>query len=785
VLILELKNNLKNGDFFKRRVYGARFNRGKSIPNKNIISFNVETTPLIKVIAEIQGSGSSRYVINILEENYNFTIIHNCPDFKNRMSFCKHIVKILLLLETPTCQKICSSSSRINFTSNFSLVKKSKTKSFDLKADDLIKQKKYYEAIDFLNQAFGESGNFDYIQKIGKIALKYQFYDIFLKYIVKYKELANKHLNDLTKIINEAITDLKNHNFSQKVEISINIQRILETLSDKILLNAIKKAQIDKIINPVLKYLLVHKLESKINLNEYFKEVPSKLKRNLKTYIADKTSELMIEAILNMESEEEIDSIINIAVNCKFDNYHEIYNKAIEYKKKLKEIYLEGLRSKHAFLRSMVIANTDTDKLRQMKFVKKYNYPTLIWTSPYKSESALHYFILEKCGFESHHLEYTETTYFIENYPVFAEIFSGNDPVKYEVKSFWGIFEPKIMNTVYNKPLVELDLKLNFQELENQILIEWDLAQRPILGSYICQFSDSYLIPDKTHPLTHEIQPFDLLLCEKKPVAIMSNNVKIIKPLRRINVKTAIELIWSGIEYISSYLPLKLIENLKNFKIDELDALDIVEESFTKSFLPKKTQHKKLFFEFIQHKIIKELNNTYLKVITTPKYEQKVLRMIGFERYSQIFKNSLNTHTFKKANLKRNSLQELKLDLKKFISKKLAELIEKKDFESINLKILKNFPSFKNWTIKIISELKNQLEKCEIYKKSEKSFDIQNLIENYYGRIIAKEVVTDKLPKNNNMKGQSVLISEIELSKIVENFKYLNLNEPKVVEKAG
>ena len=785
MLILELKNNLKNGDFFKRRVYGARFNRGKSIPNKNIISLSVETTPSIKVIAEIQGSGSSRYVINILEETNSFTIIHNCPDFKNTNSFCKHIVKILLLLETPTCQKICSYSSRINFTSDFSLVKKSKTKSYDLKADDLIQQKKYYEAIDFLNQAFVESGNFDYIQKIGKIALKYKFYDIFLKYIVKYKELANQHLNDINIIINEAITDLKNHNFSQKIEISINIQRIFENLSEDLLLTTIRKAQIDKIRNLVLKYLLIHKLKSKISFDDYFKEVPSKLKRNLKTYMADKTSELMTEAILNMESEEEIDSIIKIASNCKFDNYHELNNKALDYKKKLKEIYLEGLRSKHAFLRSMVIANTNTDKLRQMKFVKKYKYPTLIWTSPYKNESLLHYYILEKCGFESHHLEYTEATYFIENYPVFAEIFSGNDPVKYEVKSFWGIFEPKIINTVYNKHLVELDLKLNFHELENQILIEWDLAQRPILGSYICQFSDSFLIPDKTHPLTHEIQPFDLLLCEKKPVAIMSNNIKIIKPLRRINVKSAIELIWSGIEYISSYMPLKLIEDLKNFKIDELDALDMVETSFTKSFLPKKVEHKKLFFEFIQHKIIKDLNNTYLKVIATPKYEQKVLRMIGFERYSQIFNNSTKIQPFKKDNLKRGSLQELKLDLKKFVSKKLAELIDKKDFASINLKSLRKFPSFKNWNIKIIYELKNQLEKCKIYKKSEESFDITNLIDNYYGRIIAKEVVNEKILNNNNIKGQSVLISEREFSKINESFKYLNLSEPKIVEKAG
>ena len=91
-----------------------------------------------------------------------------------------------------------------------------------------------------------------------------------------------------------------------------------------------------------------------------------------------------------MESEEEINSYTKVAVNCKLDNYYAINNKEIEYRKKLREIYLEGLKSKHAFLRSMVIANTNSDKLRQMKFVKKYNYPTLIWTSPYKNEPALH-----------------------------------------------------------------------------------------------------------------------------------------------------------------------------------------------------------------------------------------------------------------------------------------------------------------------------------------------------------------------------------------------------------
>jgi len=96
---IELKNFNQNGDLFKRYVVGARFNRGKNIPNKNIINFSVAKTPQIKILANIQGSGNSKYVVNIYKDNQHVNIVHDCPDFKKNNKFCKHIVKVLLLLE--------------------------------------------------------------------------------------------------------------------------------------------------------------------------------------------------------------------------------------------------------------------------------------------------------------------------------------------------------------------------------------------------------------------------------------------------------------------------------------------------------------------------------------------------------------------------------------------------------------------------------------------------------------------------------------------------------------
>ena len=776
---MDLKNNLQNADFFKRYVRGARLNRGKNIPNRNIINFTVEKDPLIRVIADIQGSGTSRYVVNIQESSGRFKLVHDCPDFRNGFRFCKHIVKILLLLETDICKSICNNYHSIIFSSDFSSIRECKSKSYVLKAEVLIQESKFTEAINFLNQAFEESRNIDFILKIGEISLKYELFDLFVKYAEKHKELANKHVKEFPEIISATFSHLNDYSFPKKVETIINIQRLLLNFPKDLLIETLKKSKFFQINNPILEYLLVCKLDSKIYITDHFKDIKKSSKTDLKTIIEEKTLDLINEAILNMESEEVIDSFNKIAINCNFNIHSIISTKIQEYKKQLRKMYIEGLKSKHAFLRSLVIANTNDDKLRPMKFTKKYNYPSLIWGSAFKKESNLYYYILEKCGFERHHLEYTEIINFIENYPVFAEIFGGNNPIKYEVKDFWGDFEPKIMNTVQNKSIDELDYKLNFHDLDNYILIEWDLAQKPILGSYICQFNDGFLIPDKSHSLTHYIQPFDLLLCEKKPITIKSDNVKIMKPLRRININSAVDLVWSGIEYIASYLPLKIIGDLKEYRIDELDAIEKIYDVYNNSFLPEKESSKKSFFDFIQNKIGKELNSTYLRIINKPNYKEKVLKMISFDQYSQIFTKRTIMQNFRIDDLKRTSLQELKLDLKKYISKKIAELIKKQEFNSIDLKIIKKFPKFRKWTLKLIYELKNQLINCKIYQTGEKSYNIQSLFENYYGEIIVRSA----LNLNSENKRLNTVISDDELSKIFENFKFLKLHPPKIIEK--
>jgi len=781
VNIIELKNYVQNGDLFKRNVIGARFNRGKSIPNKNIINFSFVKSPQIKVLANIQGSGNSKYVVNIFQDDQRVNIVHDCPDFKKNTKFCKHIVKVLLLLEPDVCKQVCQDIRTINFSSNFALVQQSKTENFIVKAEELIKESKFYEAINFLEQAHKESNNLEYIKKIADISLKYKLYDQFIKYSVRFGEIRN-YVTDYPTFISLTFKGISDYELYRKIETILNLQNLLLNFPKNQVVDTLKKINVSSIENPILRYLLLHKFASGIYLDDLFEEFSKSSKLDLKDQIAELTLDNVEEAILNMESEDNMDGYLTIARNCNFKNNSVIYSKIGIYKEKLKELYLLGLKQKHAFLRSLVIANTESDKLKQMKFNYRYKYPTLIWVSTSKSEIPLYYYILEKCGLERHHLEYLEQSYFIENYPVFSEIFDGNNPVRNPVKDFWGTESPKIKNTVYTDKVIDLDFEVNLKELDNFTLIEWDLAQKPMLGSYICQFSDGFLIPDNNHPLTHEIKPFDLILCMKTPIAIKAGNVKIIRPLRRINIKTAIELVWEGIDFVSTYIPFEIVTELKEYQIDELDAYDKIDEKFKTSFLPKKENVRKYFSDFIQRKILKELNKTYLKIIQKPDYKKKVLRIIGFERHSKIFASSSHLNEFKTNSLKKQSLQELKLDFKKFISLKLSEIIKSNRLGLVDIKTLKKFPTFKKWTVKIIYMLKQQLLCCRVYKINDNSYDIHELSKNYYGKKILNH--TDKVSSSQILSKTpgKLIVSDKYFRNLIDNFKILKLDLPKVIQ---
>lgn len=777
---MEIKNHPENADLFKSRVKGARLSRGRNIPNKNIISLNVIEDPL-NVNATIQGSGTSKYIINIYYKSgeNNVNIIHDCPDFKKGNRFCKHVVKLLLILEPEICHKICDRLYNINFSSNTDSIQDSKVENFLTRAKGYEKKGNFSEAISYYEQAYHISKDNSLIKKIIEMSMEKKLYDTFFPQLVKYEDFISDYIKDLSAIFKDVFENINDYNLIKQFTLLDNARNILKKIPERLRLDILKEFSNSNYKNNVLKYLFLKDFESDIYWEDFFTDLKFRNNSELLQQISKFANNESNEAFLNMEPMEIIEIHKRIAERGKFNHLTQLNVKKQNYSKQVNDLFIKGLNQKHAFLRSLVISYLNTDKLNRLKFTQKRNYSSILWTSVYRSAKALDYYVLEKCGIERHHLQYISNKDFIHNYPVYKEIFDSNNPIPHEIKNFWGNEEPRIKNIVFESLEPELDLNLSI-ESKDFYLIEWDLAKIPLLGSYVCQFYEGFIIPDETHPLTNQIKPFDLILCFKKPVAIKSEGIKILRPSIKVNVKTAINLVWNGIDFISYQFPFQIIKDLKIFKIDEVEAIERLTALFQESFLPDKDKIHSNFLDFIQIKIRNELNSFYQKLLKKPKNKDKILRMIGFDHYSKIFKKNGVLDDFKHKSLSRNNLEELRFDFKKFISQQLINHIKDGTYEAIDIKKLKKFYTFRRFAVKIIHDLKLKLEGCKIYVLKDNEYDVSELMENYYGSLIIQDIINKKNLEVKKGESKSVIINKNQLRIIMEHFDFLKLNSSQI-----
>ncbi|MBD3211471.1 MAG: hypothetical protein GF311_02600 [Candidatus Lokiarchaeota archaeon] len=786
---IRLINNRENEDLVKRYAVGRRLSRARNIPSKNFINFDVETNP-ITILCSIKGSSDNSYIVNILEkESNNFLVIHDCPDYKKGYNFCKHILKTLLVIDHEVCKKIVENYKNIKFSSNFTDIKRSKQANSSQKANKLIQEKKYLEAIEFLSQAYTQSNNLDYITRILKLSTDKDLPGQFIKYIIQHDQLIRKNTASFPKMINSIISKIDSYIFEILVDIFIKIQLLMLKLEEVERTRLLNQINLSEIENPLLKFILLHKFQNILSLKPFFIECHEFENQKVLSNIAIKKKIIHIlkseiqRAITNLDSKPYVESLMDIADNLQVKNSIVSTSELIDYKTKIENLYREGLKQKHAALRSLVISNTKTDKLEEIKFHYKYRFPTILWSNVKKNKSPLYYYILQKCGFEKHHLDYISNNYFIENFPVFKHIFNSNNPLEREVKQFWNDENPSIQNTVLTHDTSDLNFNIKLKDVSKYILIEWDLAQKPVLGSYICQYFDGFIIPEKDNPLTYEINPFDLTLCQKEPITIKPSNIKIFRPIRKLGIKTAIDLVYEGIMYVCSYLPFSIVADLKNHKIDEIDAYNRINQQFENIFSPKKDRFKYYFNKLMQEKVSADYNQFYLKIRNQSHSENKILNLIGFKQYKTIFRDENTLLEFSKTPLNRDCLQELRYDFKKFITAKLINVIKNKKYHEINLNILKSFPEFKKWTLKIIYDLKNELENSQIIKVTKGLYDISDLIRNKYGKKIvdALDIIRITLDKKNRKMQEKFLITTEDLEKILKNLEFLRIHNPEVL----
>ena len=94
------------------------------------------------------------------------------------------------------------------------------------------------------------------------------------------------------------------------------------------------------------------------------------------------------------------------------------------------------------------------------------------------------------------------------------------------------------------------------------MIVEWDLANKPRQGSLVNAYGTQIVIPDQNNSLYHDLKPFDLCYCQKTPVKIEGNIIKIINVITKCSFKDAISSIEKGMAIIEGYYPLGLIRSV-------------------------------------------------------------------------------------------------------------------------------------------------------------------------------------------------------------------------------
>lgn len=786
---ITFRNHLENEKYFKRYVKGARLNRGRKISAKSVTNFTSTSNP-INISLNIQGT--KKYIINIREEESDsFLIIHDCPDFKKGYNFCKHIVKTLLILDPDICKKICSNRGKISFSSKVSKIKESKKRTFQIKAEQYQNEGNYLEAINHYELAYKEVKNVNFINNIITIGISNKLPLYSLKYIAKTKNYVEKYKKELPKLINLLITQ-KNTNiipFSKFVQTLFNIRVIFNFLTEVDLKQVLDRVNFENLKNPIFEFILLQEVHSKGRINIFNYSQSRDVKgirqiKELKQLIETQTLDALHDAILNMDSEDVINTYVDILKNCNFSYGTKIQDKIKNYQSSMERIYRNALQQKHASLRNLLISNLNTDTLNPLNFNYNYRFRSLLWTNAKKDASPLYYYILDKCGLRKENLNYIKIEDFVENYPIFKNVFNANNPVPDKVSTFWKDNDYCIKNVIQLEEQEEFDFDINLGSINEYVIIEWDIAQKPILGSFLYQFDQGFVILEKNNPFTYEIKPFDLILCLKKPIEIKTNNIKVYRPLRKLSIRNAINLVYRGMDFISTYIPLPLVRQLKEHQIDEIDAINQMNDKFEGLFFPEKVTFKKEFQHFLRTRIARDYNQFYLNLIKKKNYKDKVLKLIGFHRYQEIFTQKSPLEAFKKRPLKEQSLTQLKHELKKYISQQLIDLIKTKKYDHINLEILKQFPEFTKWTKKIIFDLKQELLNCKLIQNEDDLINLYELAASQYGRIIIEESNVNLIRSSKNRKKEVYFIHSKELDKIYECFSYLNLKPPPLIKES-
>ncbi|MFX1311727.1 MAG: hypothetical protein ACFFHD_03805 [Promethearchaeota archaeon] len=678
-------------------------------------------------------------------------IYHDCPSFlihsEREKKICIHLIKLFLIIKNQLAQKILENLKTYNLTSE-DLGSKKKGKSFLLLANSCLESQNYVEALSYLNKAIiNYSDKGPIIEKYLKTAIKNNLFIEFFEFL-KYgyeNELGDyftKNFEVLEVGFKKFLDIIPQYSFYNVLKIIESIEIIFSFIDISFVASDINK--IKNLVNSsninnnyFSIYLIKKNYEKLVTINPNFKNIINQdkldsLKQEVLNYFFSEIDNFcIIDKLKLLKKQFKVIGIPKELFNTKYKNY----------KKEIKELERKVYLKKFSFLKYLIEKNNIIKA--KGEFRKKRN-AYIVEHNNSNIKNPVYYYIISRIGFFGLNEQTIKSSEIGINYFIIKELFlddlSSFQDVDYYRKQFWGENEYEI-RSVNGFSLLSKNIEYSYEGeqkySDDVMIIEWDLASKPIQGSIVNAYGSQIIIPDQNNPLFYDLNPFDLCYCKKTPIKIESI-IKTVNIITKCSFKDAIKSISRGMDFIEGYYPFSLIKAVLNKEINPFQANELVITNPNRMFIPNYSHFIKAFKKFLFNFIFKHRDYIFQELKSKPKEKShQILTLLDLTSelsgldlpYFDIMRDIIYSNI---------NLKDFKIRFLNEIHLYIEELLRNRDIGTtivFDLKKLRN-TSFSKYSNQILNIRKEEFESSKIYKfhdRNETDYNISEIKKTYYG----------------------------------------------------
>ena len=760
-------------DVIKEKFGEKLYEKSKNFPNNKINIIRLRENP-IKINTIILDNDREFHLIVNQKKG---EIFHDCPSFliqsEREKKICIHFVKLLLLIKKHLALEILKDFESYSLTSE-DFGSKKKSKNFLLLANNCFDTNNCVEGLSYLNKAIINQYECEHIiENYLKRAIDNDLYLEFFEFLKSgfendLKDYILQFESDIENGFTKFLKSIREYSFFNILNIIESLDIILGFIGFRFISNFFEVFK--KLVNSTnfnenyfAIYFIKKNLDALAEINPSFKgiitsERLNSSKNEFLQYFLDEIENLAVIDKLKLMKKQ----FIILSINK--DKYYQDYKR---YKEEIRELEKKVYLKKFSFLK--LLMEKYNIRISRGEFRKKRN-TYIVRHDDENLTNPVYAYILKSLGFYGINESTIKSTDIGVNYFIIKELFSDDlssyPDIFYYKKQFWDELNDYHINSMDGFSLLSENINYNYDidqhysNINDVILIEWDLANKPRQGSIVNAYGSQISIPDQNNPLFHDLKPFDLCYCQKSPVKMEANIIKTVNVITKCSFKDAINSISKGMSFIEGYYPLSLVRAVLNKEIDPFKANEIAVNNPNKVFVPNYKQFIKNFRDFLFSFIKKEKDYIFGQLKADPKNKVgQILTLLNLQNetaglelhYSKIIEELLNQEL---------NLLEFKSDLLKELHHIIKDILTKRDIGStkiFHLKKLLNTQFFK-YTNEILRIRKEEFESTEIFKFGDKKniiFDFSDISKTYYGQKFSNILKIEnnpavKLEKYNN-----------------------------------